>query len=433
MSINSATRIQTQDQSLSSTSSVGWGANNNLSVSVKASAEQRPGLANDASADYFINRAMDFGHESRAGCEDAFFGAFAPQCGRSPSLDIRVSIGINPAAPSHCRPAPPPMPQPPRAPSNPTNATTSMKDGKATFENDNYTITAGDNDTVTITNKRTGSVYEAWGDPHMKINGQHAFDFYGQTTIELEDGTKVTIGTTDADEKTTLSSKLTITNGDYGAQIIGIDSTKSGDLAIKEFQGQGEALDAAVDDGVSLDENAAGNDLVTTDQNGVETDVDQAYINLVDEKLTQGKRSENVGQFDELGPDWGELLYADAAVSDWIFGGQPGAGGFDAFSYGNNGSLGTFLSSLSSLGAVGGSGSSFGSTASKSWWMDPSFFDRKLKDEIPVQRPTRSAAKRPPPQVDLQLNTRGNGSMAMNLVVDAARRTSTDISLRVWG
>ena len=40
--------------------------------------------------------------------------------------------------------------------SNPTNASTHMSGGQAVFENDNYRITAGDNNTVNIYNKNTG-------------------------------------------------------------------------------------------------------------------------------------------------------------------------------------------------------------------------------------------------------------------------------------
>src|SRR5687768_7833561 len=77
-------------------------------------------------------------------------------------------------------------------PANPTNASTRLQGGKVCFENDNYRITMGDDNTVSIFNKNTGESYLAWGDPHMNIDGQHAFDFWGTTTLALDDGTKVT-------------------------------------------------------------------------------------------------------------------------------------------------------------------------------------------------------------------------------------------------
>jgi len=81
----------------------------------------------------------------------------------------------------------------PQASSNPSNASTVMVGGKVQFENDNYRITMGDNNEVIIKNKNTGEEYKAWGDPHVNIDGKHAFDFWGTTTFSLDDGTKVTI------------------------------------------------------------------------------------------------------------------------------------------------------------------------------------------------------------------------------------------------
>jgi Ca2+-binding RTX toxin-like protein len=170
--------------------------------------------------------------------------------------------------------------------SNPTNASTTMQGGKAVFENDNYRITAGDDNNVHITNKHTGETYEAWGDPHMKIDGQQAFDFWGTTTLNLEDGTKVTIETTPwaNNPEMTLSSRVTITNGDYGAQISGIDTNQAGDLKIDEAKGWGGTLDAVVDDGNAMHENPNGQGFVAFDREGRLRNVDQQFINETDLK-----------------------------------------------------------------------------------------------------------------------------------------------------
>lgn len=69
-------------------------------------------------------------------------------------------------------------------------------DGKVQFENENYRITADDNNEVVIHNKATGENYRIWGDPHVEVDGRHAFDFWGRTTFVLDDGTRVTIATT---------------------------------------------------------------------------------------------------------------------------------------------------------------------------------------------------------------------------------------------
>ncbi|MCH7345094.1 DUF1521 domain-containing protein [Pelomonas sp. CA6] len=167
---------------------------------------------------------------------------------------------------------------------NPTNAHTSMQGGKAVFENDNYRIVAGDNNEINIHNKKTGEDYKIWGDPHVNIDGQHSFDFWGTTTFQLNDGTKLTVQTVDAGNGMTLASKLTITNGDYAAQISGIDTNKVGDLKVDEGLGWGRVLDGAVADGNTLLENATGKGFVAVDGNGQLRQVDQAYINATDLK-----------------------------------------------------------------------------------------------------------------------------------------------------
>ncbi len=168
--------------------------------------------------------------------------------------------------------------------SNPTNASTQMQGGKAVFENDNYRISAGDDNEVLIRNKNTGETYRAWGDPHMDIDGKHEFDFWGTTTFVLDDGTKVTIETTPwaGNANATISSKVTITNGDYGVQITGVDTNTLGDLAIDEGKGWGGLVDLAVDDGNVLVENTFGKGFLAMDSSGKIRQVDQQYINETD-------------------------------------------------------------------------------------------------------------------------------------------------------
>ena len=165
---------------------------------------------------------------------------------------------------------------------NPTNAHTSMQGGKAVFENDNYRISAGDNNEVTIFNKNTGESYRVWGDPHVDVDGKHTFDFWGTTTFNLNDGTKLTFETVPAGNNMTLASKLTITNGDYGAKISGIDTNTTGDLKVEEANGWGRTLDQYTADGNTLLENGAGKGFLAVDGSGKVVNVDQTYINATD-------------------------------------------------------------------------------------------------------------------------------------------------------
>jgi uncharacterized Zn-binding protein involved in type VI secretion len=185
--------------------------------------------------------------------------------------------------------------------SNPTHASTVMEAGKVKFENDNYRITAGDNDDVTIFDKHTGETTNVAGDPHVAINGKHAFDFWGTTTFALKDGTKVTIETTPyaKNPAATLSSKVTITNGEYGVQITGVDSNKHGDLKFEEGKGWGKAIDAVVDDGNIIYAKQGGG-YEGVDNAGHVRNVDQNFINETD--LTKGGafKAHMGGFFDKL-------------------------------------------------------------------------------------------------------------------------------------
>jgi hypothetical protein len=178
---------------------------------------------------------------------------------------------------------------------NPSHASTTMQNGQAVFENDHYRITADDNNTVTITNKQTGEVYQVAGDPHVSVDGQHAFDFWGTTTFKLDDGTKVTIQTTPwaSNPNADLASKVTITNGDYGVQITGVDSNTHGDLAIHQADGWGHTLDWAVDDGNVIKENPNGPGFIARDDDGNVHQVDQAWIDQTDLIKNPGLASSN--------------------------------------------------------------------------------------------------------------------------------------------
>jgi hypothetical protein len=161
---------------------------------------------------------------------------------------------------------------------------TRMIDGHAVFDNSRYRISCGDDSSVTIGNLSTGECYRAWGDPHMSVDGQHVFDFWGTTTIHLDDGTGVTIQTTPSNGGggQTLCSIVTIVSGDYGVRIRGVDGNILGDLRIEESRGGGRVLDAIVADGNSIDENELGSGFIVVDREGNVREVNQAYIDQTD-------------------------------------------------------------------------------------------------------------------------------------------------------
>jgi hypothetical protein len=164
--------------------------------------------------------------------------------------------------------------------------------GNVQFENKNYRITVSEGGTVNITNKNTGETYKAWGDPHMNIDGKQAFDFWGTTTLRLDDGTKVTIETTPwkgGNNGATISSKVTITDGDYGVQITGADDNKCGDLKFNQTS-NGWLMDALVDDGNTVYEDPVGSGFVAVDDCGNIQTVDQKWINDTDLVKNDGRQ-----------------------------------------------------------------------------------------------------------------------------------------------
>ncbi len=156
--------------------------------------------------------------------------------------------------------------------------------GNVLFENENYTIKVTDGGEVITTNKNTGETYRVWGDPHVQIDGSHAFDFWGTTTFVLDDGTKITMQTTPwaGNEDMTVASKVTITDGDFGVHITGVDPNARGDLSMVEVNG--DLADFVIRDGNTLYENPFGSGFLGIDHNGSLATVDQAFINGTDEQ-----------------------------------------------------------------------------------------------------------------------------------------------------
>ncbi|WBL81350.1 DUF1521 domain-containing protein [Bradyrhizobium xenonodulans] len=127
-------------------------------------------------------------------------------------------------------------------------------DGKATIRlGDKYTITADEKDASwTVRNNETGHVTKVHGDPHVDDDGdgKNDFDFKKDMTFQLEDGTKITVNTVPFGNGQTLSSKLTITNGNNAITVEGLGADKDGANNLKVTQSNaGATLDQLTSDG----------------------------------------------------------------------------------------------------------------------------------------------------------------------------------------
>ncbi|QTD46143.1 DUF1521 domain-containing protein [Ottowia testudinis] len=140
--------------------------------------------------------------------------------------------------------------------SNPGNGTAKVDLGKYELQMDEK------NSQIKIINKQNGEVTNIWGDPHIDWNkdGKTDANFWGTTTFQLEDGTKITIGTEPFKNNPNeyLSSEVTVTRGDHAMKITGLSQNELGDLKVEYADRGGQALDWATPDGFVVRENPNG-------------------------------------------------------------------------------------------------------------------------------------------------------------------------------
>ncbi len=205
-------------------------------------------------------------------------------------------------------------------------STSRTADGKVQFENDNYRITADDNNEVMIHNKATGESYRIWGDPHVEIDGKHAFDFWGNTTFVLDDGTRVSIATTPWDQGhngATVASQVVIVDGggQYAAHIQGVDSNTGGDLGFYEIDvGDAAKLEVSVTEGNVIEENENGSGFVAVGSDGELRGVDQAFINATDQVKLHGESV--LGELASIFRDFSGMLSLSLSGSFFSFSGS---------------------------------------------------------------------------------------------------------------
>lgn len=134
-----------------------------------------------------------------------------------------------------------------------------MNGSKASIDLGDYTLDINEKRSEFIlTNKETGESSRVWGDPHfdMDNDGKTDVDFWGTMTMNLENGTKITIQTTPwkGNEDMTVSSRLVITQGDKAIEVTGMDQNRVGDMEITQSN-DGYLKDIFTGDGLDIYEN----------------------------------------------------------------------------------------------------------------------------------------------------------------------------------
>ena len=155
-----------------------------------------------------------------------------------------------------------------------------------------------------IINEKTGERTRIWGDPHVEIDGKHAYDFWGTTTFTLENGTKITINTEQwgGNPNAYVASQVVVTKGSNALVIDGVSQNKLGDLKMT-LSNDGYAVDAAHRDGYQLSENACGSGWMT--DRGTRATQKDLDATRVGREYGPGSQLRN---FDELGGVLGQFL-----------------------------------------------------------------------------------------------------------------------------
>ncbi|MEL6876719.1 MAG: DUF1521 domain-containing protein [Pseudomonadota bacterium] len=125
---------------------------------------------------------------------------------------------------------------------------------------DGYTLKFNERSSeIEVFNANTGEHTRIWGDPHVDVDGERAFDFWGTTTFRLENDTKITINTEqwNGNPNAYVASQVVITKGSNALVVDGISQNQLGDLELT-LSNRGYAVDIAHRDGYQLRENATG-------------------------------------------------------------------------------------------------------------------------------------------------------------------------------
>ena len=144
---------------------------------------------------------------------------------------------------------------------NATQWTVHQSGDQAHVDLGNYTLDLNKADSsFVLTNKASGQETRIWGDPHFEINGQQIGTFKGPMTLNLADGTKITIypkASTNGNG-TSFTDQLVITRGSRAMDITGLDQQTDNHLSILQSSVGGKLVDLLAPDGAEIYENSEG-------------------------------------------------------------------------------------------------------------------------------------------------------------------------------
>lgn len=119
------------------------------------------------------------------------------------------------------------------------------------------------NSELDLVDHNTGHTTVIWGDPHMGMDGNNnQFQFKGNVTLNLPDGTKITLQTTKYDlNDQYLTKNLVITRGDQSIVVGNMDqnAADAGKMTVRQYDGAGALERMMNPDGTELYLNSAGN------------------------------------------------------------------------------------------------------------------------------------------------------------------------------
>ncbi len=168
---------------------------------------------------------------------------------------------------------------------------------------DGYELNLNENNSeINIVDHNNGQTTKIWGDPHVDVNGKHAFDFAGTTTFELKNGTKITVNTEQwkGNPNAYVASNVVITKGNQALVVNGISQNQLGDLSITQSNG-GYAADAIARDGYVLHESDAGWVSEHTGQVATQADMDATIGNGA---YAPGQHTISLGEYGGMMGNW---------------------------------------------------------------------------------------------------------------------------------